>query len=50
MGLKKYVARLPISNMYRGMVNLPGYLDTYYHGYALFREQSGFTPTEQENA
>ncbi len=37
-----------IPNMYRGMVNLPGYLDTYLHGYALFREQGGFTPTEQE--
>ncbi len=37
-----------VPNMYRGMVNLPGYLDTYFHGYALFREQSGFSPTEQE--
>lgn len=37
-----------VPNMYRGMVNLPGYLDTYLHGYGLFREQSGFTPAEQE--
>ncbi|MES9861676.1 MAG: carboxymuconolactone decarboxylase family protein [Candidatus Thiodiazotropha sp. LLP2] len=37
-----------IPNMYRGMANLPGYLDTYLHGYGLFREQGGFSPTEQE--
>lgn len=37
-----------IPNMYRGMVNLPGYLDTYLHGYRLFREQGGFSPAEQE--
>ena len=37
-----------IPNMYGLMVNSPGLLDTYLHGYKLFREQSGFTPAEQE--
>jgi uncharacterized peroxidase-related enzyme len=37
-----------IPNMYARMVNSPGLLDTYLHGYKLFREQSGFTPAEQE--
>lgn len=37
-----------IPNMYAGMANAPGMLDTYLHGYALFREKSGFTPAEQE--
>jgi uncharacterized peroxidase-related enzyme len=37
-----------IPNMYTRMVNSPSLLDTYLHGYKLFREQSGFTPAEQE--
>ncbi|RYU62524.1 carboxymuconolactone decarboxylase family protein [Methylolobus aquaticus] len=37
-----------VPNMYRVMANAPGLLDTYLHGYALFREGSGFTPAEQE--
>lgn len=37
-----------VPNMYRGMAIAPGVLDTYMHGYALFREQSGFSPAEQE--
>lgn len=34
--------------MYERMAIAPGVLDTYLHGYALFRESSGFTPPEQE--
>lgn len=30
------------------MVNAPAVLDTYLHGYAKFRGESGFTPAEQE--
>lgn len=37
-----------IPNMYANMVNVPGVLDTYLHGYNLFRKQSGFSPVEQE--
>ena len=37
-----------IPNMYKNMVNLPGLQDTYDTGYQHFREQSGFTPAEQE--
>ena len=37
-----------IPNMYANMANQPAVLDTYLHGYALFREESGFTPPEQE--
>ncbi len=37
-----------IPNMYASMVNSPGLLDTYLHGYRHFRESSGFTPEEQE--
>lgn len=37
-----------IPNMYANMVNVPGVLSTYLHGYAEFRQKSGFTPTEQE--
>ena len=37
-----------IPNMYAGMANSPGLLNTYLNGYAAFREQSGFTPPEQE--
>lgn len=34
--------------MYTVMANSPGLLDTYLHGYARFREMSGFAPHEQE--
>lgn len=37
-----------ISNMYAGMANTPALLDTYLHGYQLFRRESGFTAAEQE--
>ena len=37
-----------IPNMYKNMVNLPGLQDTYDLGYKHFRQQSGFTPAEQE--
>lgn len=37
-----------IPNMYAGMVNSPGLLETYLDGYARFRAGSGFTPAEQE--
>lgn len=37
-----------IPNMYANMANAPAVLDTYLHGYGLFRSESGFTPPEQE--
>lgn len=37
-----------IPNMYANMANAPAVLDTYLHGYSLFRTESGFTPPEQE--
>ncbi len=37
-----------IPNMYANMVNVPGVLTTYLHGYAAFRQKSGFAPAEQE--
>ena len=37
-----------IPNMYAGMANSPGLLQTYLDGYASFRTYSGFTPAEQE--
>lgn len=37
-----------IPNMYANMVNVPAVLDTYLHGYDLFRRKSGFQPVEQE--
>lgn len=37
-----------IPNMYARMVNSPGLLTTYLDGYERFRQQSGFTPVEQE--
>lgn len=43
---KKQVGFIP--NMYSNMVNLPAFLDTYLHGYGLFREQSDLSPAEQE--
>lgn len=43
---RKQVGFVP--NMYAGMVNSPGVLETYLDGYVRFREKSGFTPAEQE--
>ena len=37
-----------VPNMYRTMANSGGYLSTYVHGYNAFRQESGFTPVEQE--
>lgn len=37
-----------VPNLYANMANSPGALATYFSGYNLFREQSGFTPAEQE--
>lgn len=37
-----------IPNMYANMANSPPMLKTYAQGYSLFREESGFTPAEQE--
>ncbi|WP_017597510.1 carboxymuconolactone decarboxylase family protein [Nocardiopsis lucentensis] len=37
-----------IPNMYRGMANVPGLLETYMAGYDAFRSGSGLTPAEQE--
>lgn len=37
-----------VPNMYLGMANSPGLLETYLHGYALFRQGSGFSAVEQE--
>lgn len=47
--LEKALAQVGfIPNMYARMVNSPGLLDTYLHGYAVFRNQSGFSSQEQE--
>lgn len=45
-GALKQVGFIP--NMYANMVNAPAVLNTYLHGYGLFRGESGFTPAEQE--
>ena len=37
-----------IPNMYGGMVNSPGLLETYLDGYGRFRNSGLFTPPEQE--
>lgn len=37
-----------IPNMYAYMANSPILLDSYLHAYALFRQESEFTPVEQE--
>ncbi len=34
--------------MYANMVNSPGLLETYLHGYEIFRKESGFSAVEQE--
>lgn len=43
---KKQVGFIP--NMYANMVNAPAVLDTYLHGYGLFRSESGLSSAEQE--
>ncbi|MFC5431074.1 carboxymuconolactone decarboxylase family protein [Paraburkholderia denitrificans] len=43
---RKQVGFIP--NMYANMANVPAVLDTYLHGYGLFRGESGFSPAEQE--
>jgi uncharacterized peroxidase-related enzyme len=37
-----------VPNMYAGMVNSPGLLKTYLSGYEQFRQNTGFSPIEQE--
>ncbi len=37
-----------VPNMYANMINSPGLLETYLHGYDVFRRESGFSPVEQE--
>lgn len=37
-----------IPNMYGGMANSPGMLETYLDGIARFRKESGFSRAEQE--
>jgi uncharacterized peroxidase-related enzyme len=37
-----------IPNMYKYMAQNPSLLDSYYNSYNSFREQAGFSPTEQE--
>lgn len=37
-----------IPNMHTNMAHSPGSLEMYNRGYTLFREESGFTPVEQE--
>ena len=37
-----------VPNMYAGMVNSPGLLKTYLAGYEQFRQNTGFSPIEQE--
>lgn len=37
-----------IPNMYSGMANSPGLLETYLDDYARFRAESGLSPAEQE--
>jgi len=37
-----------VPNMYANMANSPGLLTTYSDGYNRFRENSGFSPAEQE--
>ncbi len=47
--LEKALAQVGfIPNMYAAMVNSPAVLETYLLGYAAFRQDSGFTPPEQE--
>lgn len=47
--LEKAKAQLGfVPNMYGGMANSPGLLETYMDGYDRFRVESGFTPAEQE--
>lgn len=43
---KKQVGFIP--NMYANMANAPAVLDTYLHGYGLFRSESGLAAADQE--
>lgn len=43
---QKETGRIP--NMYANMANSAILLDTYLHGYKLFRREGSFTPAEQE--
>jgi uncharacterized peroxidase-related enzyme len=43
---KKQVGFIP--NMYANMANVPSILDTYLHGYNLFRQTSEYSAAEQE--
>lgn len=43
---KQQVGMIP--NMYAGMANAPGLLETYLDGYRRFRSSSGFSKVEQE--
>ena len=43
---KKQIGMIP--NMYVNMATAPGVLETYQFGYQRFRQESGFTPAEQE--
>lgn len=45
-GAQKALGFIP--NMYANMANSPGALETYLVGYKSFRDDSGFTPAEQE--
>lgn len=45
-GAKATVGMIPA--MYANMANVPALLDSYITGYTRFREESGFTPVEQE--
>ena len=45
-GSRKALGFVP--NMYAAMANAPGLLETYQLGYQRFREESGFSPVEQE--
>lgn len=45
-GAKAQIGFIP--NMYANMAHSPGLLETYLLGYGRFREESGFTPQEQE--
>jgi len=45
-GVYKQMGFVP--NLHKNMVNQPSLLDTYLHGYKLFKQLSPFTPQEQE--
>lgn len=45
-GARKAMGFVP--NLYANMANVPSVLESYITGYRAFREDSGFTPAEQE--